>query len=362
MKKTLLSAAIAASLVSSAVAAQPSFAEWKPFNHQDQFYVGLNFGRYMTDNVRHLSSPGAAGIDFGYHFNSILAAQVSTLFWTSKGNGASYNSYFTSLDGVVNIDTGTPITPFFSFGAGILKVTQASFAPDFGLGVRYNLANEFGVQLNYRHIMQFNYGNGNDNYVGLGLVWHFGGAYQLNQNDEQQVTQAKPAAQTKPVKKLENSQEQAFNQAKKELKDYLPNGVYQCGTNGASAENGCVTINGNQISMHLNVRFMKSKANIQEQFTPAIDKLGNFMSHYPSTEATLFGYASSEGVLAFNQKLSQQRAEQVKTYLVDHSHIAATRLKAVGMGVKDPIASNKTEVGRRMNRRVEAVVTVDVNK
>lgn len=67
------------------------------------------------------------------------------------------------------------------------------------------------------------------------------------------------------------------------------------------------------------------------------------------------GHASSEGQAAHNQKLSEKRAKAVLEYLVSQG-VARNRLTSVGRGSSVPVADNKTEAGRRQNRRVEFVV------
>jgi OOP family OmpA-OmpF porin len=71
-----------------------------------------------------------------------------------------------------------------------------------------------------------------------------------------------------------------------------------------------------------------------------------------SQSVTLNGYASSEGTAAHNMRLSKDRANSVKTYLVN-SGVDAKRVKVRGLGETHPIADNSTEDGRVMNRRVE---------
>jgi outer membrane protein OmpA-like peptidoglycan-associated protein len=64
------------------------------------------------------------------------------------------------------------------------------------------------------------------------------------------------------------------------------------------------------------------------------------------------GHTSSEGGEAFNQKLSEDRANSVRTYMIGHG-IDGTRIKTVGYGYSKPRASNDTEAGREQNRRIE---------
>jgi OOP family OmpA-OmpF porin len=63
------------------------------------------------------------------------------------------------------------------------------------------------------------------------------------------------------------------------------------------------------------------------------------------------GYASSEGTAAHNMSLSRDRANSVKTYLVN-SGVTASKVKVKAFGETNPIADNSTEEGRVLNRRV----------
>jgi len=78
----------------------------------------------------------------------------------------------------------------------------------------------------------------------------------------------------------------------------------------------------------------------------------SYLTDNPSSIVKVFGYASSEGGLAANQAISQTRAEAFKDLIISNN-IAETRITALGMGIKNPIASNQTEAGRKRNRRVE---------
>jgi len=99
---------------------------------------------------------------------------------------------------------------------------------------------------------------------------------------------------------------------------------------------------------------------IQFEFDSSVLKT----SSYPVLDATaadlkssgahvlLEGYASSEGSAAHNMRLAKDRANSVKTYLVN-SGVDPTRVKVKSFGETHPIADNSTEEGRILNRRVE---------
>ncbi|MDQ7948069.1 MAG: OmpA family protein, partial [Pedobacter sp.] len=84
---------------------------------------------------------------------------------------------------------------------------------------------------------------------------------------------------------------------------------------------------------------------------PTLDKLSSTLRESGS-KVTVKGYASSEGTAAYNLKLSKDRANSVKTYLVN-SGVNASQVASKGYGEANPVASNDTEEGRIQNRRVE---------
>jgi outer membrane protein OmpA-like peptidoglycan-associated protein len=75
----------------------------------------------------------------------------------------------------------------------------------------------------------------------------------------------------------------------------------------------------------------------------------------PRSKLIVEGYADSQGAAAYNQELSQRRAESVRGYLVSHG-ISPDRVTAQGFGATRPIADNASAEGRANNRRVEIVV------
>jgi OOP family OmpA-OmpF porin len=108
----------------------------------------------------------------------------------------------------------------------------------------------------------------------------------------------------------------------------------------------------------LNVLFATNKSVIQKNSFQDIDNLVAVMKQYPDLNVTIEGHTDNVGSAAYNKKLSQQRANAVKKYMVTKGGIDAKRLNAVGFGLEKPIATNGTKEGRAKNRRVEAA-TVD---
>jgi outer membrane protein OmpA-like peptidoglycan-associated protein len=88
-------------------------------------------------------------------------------------------------------------------------------------------------------------------------------------------------------------------------------------------------------------------------------KISGIVLGYPSLKLAIEGNTDSVGTDAFNQQLSEQRAEGVRTYLTQQC-VPESSTTATGFGKTRPIASNHTSEGRQQNRRVELVVSGEV--
>ncbi|MET4081114.1 OOP family OmpA-OmpF porin [Pedobacter sp. UYP30] len=99
------------------------------------------------------------------------------------------------------------------------------------------------------------------------------------------------------------------------------------------------------------IQFDFNSSVLKTESYPTLDKLSSSLRENGG-KANLKGYASSEGTAAYNMKLSKDRANSVKTYLVN-SGVNSSQVMTKGYGEANPIASNDTEEGRIQNRRVE---------
>jgi outer membrane protein OmpA-like peptidoglycan-associated protein len=86
-----------------------------------------------------------------------------------------------------------------------------------------------------------------------------------------------------------------------------------------------------------------------------IDRLAKVLVNYPQTRVRVEGHTDSTGSLQYNQMLSERRAMAVRDALVQRG-VDPRRIEVVGYGPSQPIATNATEAGRQMNRRVTVVI------
>lgn len=128
----------------------------------------------------------------------------------------------------------------------------------------------------------------------------------------------------------------------------------------AERKSGAVTIEKQagdvmKITMTSQTAFDTGSAEIKPGFRSTMDRLADVVVRYQKTAITVVGHTDAEGSAESNRELSQRRAQAVVDYL-GSKNVNAARLTAVGRGETEPIADNKTEAGRRANRRVELLV------
>ena len=126
-----------------------------------------------------------------------------------------------------------------------------------------------------------------------------------------------------------------------------------CPTEKGTAElNGCPAMGTATMTGYDAIQFEFNSSVLRTSSYPALDKLSADLKAGTTKRVQLDGHASAEGTDEYNMQLSKDRANSVKTYLVN-SGVAASKIATKGYGESRPIASNTTEEGRSKNRRVE---------
>ncbi|MFZ4862287.1 OmpA family protein [Sphingobacterium sp. Mn56C] len=103
------------------------------------------------------------------------------------------------------------------------------------------------------------------------------------------------------------------------------------------------------------ILFDFNKADLKADAKVNIAKLVETLNKEPDTEILVLGHTDNVGTLAANQKVSELRANAVKTFAVSKG-LASGRIKTEGKNYSEPLSSNDTEAGRAENRRVEIVI------
>lgn len=116
------------------------------------------------------------------------------------------------------------------------------------------------------------------------------------------------------------------------------------------------------VRVELDVKFDFDKDRVKEESYGDIKNLADFMNQYPQTTTTVEGHTDSVGSDAYNQKLSERRANAVREVLVNQYGVDGSRVSTAGYGETRPVADNATDAGRAINRRVEAEVEAQVKQ
>ena len=115
-----------------------------------------------------------------------------------------------------------------------------------------------------------------------------------------------------------------------------------------------VARNGDNITLNMpgNVTFATNSSDLNPAFFNVLNSVGKVLARYEQTVVEVAGHTDSTGSDAYNQGLSERRANSVAAYLRSQG-VIDQRLITLGMGESRPIADNSTDTGRQANRRVE---------
>lgn len=119
-----------------------------------------------------------------------------------------------------------------------------------------------------------------------------------------------------------------------------------------------VTRQGDNIVLNMpnNVTFDSSSSTLKPAGANTLTGVAMVLKEYPKTAVNVVGYTDSTGSRQLNMTLSQQRADSVGSALITQG-VAANRIRTVGAGPDNPVASNSTTEGKAQNRRVEITLS-----
>ena len=337
MKRHILAAGAAVGFVLSGIA-------------QAELPITLNAGAarwyFASDRDLHDMNTPWAGLEWA--FNDNWAAEISY----AQDDADSYAFPGSTEVSLANlgmkyyggsyIGEGGRLRPYAVLGAGMLSLdpnTSGAESNDdatvnAGLGVRWMMTSRFGASLDARTVYNVDKSN-NDTIAYLGLNYYLGN-----------VTPA-------PVPQAEACADEDGDGVCDQDDACLGT---PAGTRVDST--GCPIPVAQVASIKLKVNFAFDSAKVQEQYFTDLGELAAFLKRFDTVDVSIDGHTDSVGAEAYNQQLSQRRAQAVVDMLVNTYGIAASRLKAVGYGESQPVASNDTAEGRAENRRVMASLEV----
>ena len=291
--------------------------------------------RYFTDSYRDMDNGNLYGGSVGYFLTDDVSLNLSygeykrlnhDSYNDANGYNESKKAYgsLSSLDAVYHFGTpGVGLRPYVSAGMGHQSLSQSqrsgrdhtTFA-NIGAGAKYYFTENLFAKASVEGVHGFD-NHQSEWMAGVGVGVNFGG---------------KPAA-APYVEPVEVVEEVVYEEVVTE-----------------------------EVRVELDVKFDFDKANVKQDSYSDIENLAEFMKQFPQTATTVEGHTDSTGNPAYNQKLSERRADAVRNVLVNQYGVAADRINAVGYGASNPVADNATSEGRAINRRVEASVEAQIEE
>jgi len=104
------------------------------------------------------------------------------------------------------------------------------------------------------------------------------------------------------------------------------------------------------------ILFDVNRAELKPGAYSSIREIATFLKQHPDRVATIEGFTDSTGSADYNLSLSQRRADAMRSALLQEG-VAPDRVIARGMGESEPVASNNTEAGRQLNRRIQVAIS-----
>lgn len=337
-----LLSAVVATLISSGVLAD---------NHKFEVQVGV--GREFFEESRDDATVGNLGFGYVLNKNWTLEAVASGFSTEESNTGVDIDGRQYRLDALYNIDTTSLWRPYVAFGVGdqSLKVKGAPNDRDtlvnLGAGLKHSLGGnwEFRSDIRAFNSLDREY---TDLAVNAGISYLFGA-----EPVKAAPVVAAPVVVAAPKPEVDTDGDGVFDS-----KDQCPDTPKQYKVDAV----GCPMELTETVAIKLAVKFDTAKSIVKDQYLDDIGNLAKFMNQYANTVVTVEGHTDSQGADAYNQTLSQSRAESVKQVLITKFGISADRITAKGLGEAQPVGDNNTATGREENRRVVGAVSTDVKK
>ncbi len=341
-----------------------------------------NIGGYVFEGDQNEDNGPMYGLGLEYIFNKNWSIEGAFNFIDSDSAAGDVDGYLYRVDGLYNFSSSNNLVPYLAMGLGGLTLdrdmgeSDTDFLFEYGGGVKYFVTYNLALKGDIRHILSFN-GHGNNLAYSLGLTFLFGGktaeAVLPADTDGDGVYDSQDQCPNTPRDIKVDSRGCPLDSDGDGVYDYMDqcphtpagisvdktgcpmdtdgDGVYdsqdKCPDTPKGAkvdERGCWTLGG--------VLFDTDKWNIKPRFRSVLDDVVNVLRHNPGIKLEIQGYTDNRGSISHNMKLSLERAEAVRQYLISRG-ISPERLSAKGFGCSRPVASNDTPDGRAKNRRVE---------
>lgn len=360
MKKSITCLAAASLLGLAAPAAMANSDD----TSASRFYIAPMLSYDMPDNGTPISGEhdGQLGgqLSIGKNFGDYFALELYGFYFDDMGPSDTQNTDIAGYGASALFFPARDLLPVYAVvGAGIGQYDfdggsklnqQDSEFYDVGIGYMYQL-NDYGVKLRaeYRYrsanveMPSSTHKDVRNNIISVGI----------------QVPLSAPAQEPAPEPAPAPTPAPEPTQPADSDHDGVIDRIDECPATPRGTEvnaSGCPIVKKAPVVLR-GVTFEFDSAKLTEQAQNRLDNVIAALNASPDVKFSIAGYTDSIGSEAYNQKLSERRAQSVKEYLVEHGISPSRITRVVGYGESNPVATNETEAGRAQNRRVELNVT-----
>jgi len=359
MKKYLITIALILAVVLD-VNAQTVTDSWA-------FGFGGRYPKYVNVNIRSLQSNYGGYLSLQRNFSENFGLRLKGGYSHLEGEWTDQNSML--INQQTNLITGDvdlmyylipcePVSPYLYVGAGVnyrmLTNKATASLDDDAFGSQWNagIGIEWGLSENWRLVTEFGYhgtnnsqldgfvspteNNGSDKYyaASLGFLYLFG--------------KGEPSEMCEPCQGITQEWRDMTDYDKIEdmIKNYIPREIVR----EVVVEKPIYAISEDRLVLE-GVNFDFNKSELRSESYAVLDKAVTLLKNSPDVKVEIQGYTDNIDTYEYNQKLSEERAQSVKNYLVSKG-ISTDRLSTIGFSKNFPIADNSTPEGRAKNRRV----------
>lgn len=311
-------------------------------------------GGYLFDSKQDLESAPLFGMRAGYNFTENWGAELFgsyTLTESDRDSGPEVNveSDVFRFGGnlLYHFQPTKQLVPFLAVGVGRYNITIPDLdrpktnktLAEYGGGLKYFVGPDFALRADIRHVIGLSPSIHNFEYT-FGVSWELGG-----------VRPAAPIKEVAPIPQICETcappppRVDSDGDGVEDALDKCPNTPKGYRVDAT----GCV------IEQTVVLRAVNFVLDGYELTTPAkvtLDEVAAVLVSQPVLSLQVGGHTDSTGSDQYNQKLSQRRADSVRSYLISKG-VDASRVIAKGYGESEPISSNGSPEGRADNRRVE---------
>ena len=360
MKNFLITITLILTVVLSVSNAQTVTDSWA-------FGFGFNYPRYSSVNITALNSNAGAYLSIQRNFSENVGLRLKGGY--SHIEGRWNDPLLNQITEKTNLITGeldllyylvpcAPVSPYLYAGVGVNHKTisngQSIFSDDNKFGSQLNVGGgaEFKLSSSWSFVTEFGYHWTNNSELDGTIV-----PTEINGRDSYIVLSAgfniffgkgKPSQQCVPCPGITQEYRDMtdYNKIEDMIKKHIPNEVEKV----VVVDRYITAVSDDRLVL-VGVNFAFDKSDLLPESFPVLDNAVKLLQNKPELNVEIQGYADNIDTDTYNKKLSEERAQTVKQYLVSKG-IASRRLTTVGYGESNPIADNSTEEGRAMNRRI----------